>query len=95
MESVWPRLPVHADAGLVAARITEMAVERQAARLLIEIHDEQAVVTVFAGVQNDSATVFVSGDPVRLLLLVQGYPRHLAHVGRIGDVVGCQRVHRG
>jgi hypothetical protein len=51
-ESVWPRPPLHADAGLVAARITEMAAERQAARLLIEIHDEQAVVTVFAGVQN-------------------------------------------
>jgi len=45
MESVWPRPPVHADAGLVAACITEMAAERQAARLLIEIHDEQAGVT--------------------------------------------------
>jgi hypothetical protein len=51
VEAVRPRLAVHADAGLVAARIAETPVETQGTRLRIEVHDEQAVICVFAGVQ--------------------------------------------
>ena len=81
MESVRPRLPVHADAGLVAARIAETPIERQGTRLRIEVHNEQAVFAVFARVQNDATAVRIGRDPVRLLLLIECDPRHLAYVG--------------
>src|SRR6266404_9446619 len=94
-EPVWPSLAVHADARLVAACIAEALVELQGTRSRIEIHDEQAVFSVFTRVQNDSATVRIGGDPVRLLFIVEGYPRYFSDMTQIGDVVGCQRVHRG
>jgi hypothetical protein len=81
MEAVGPRLAIHADAGLLAARIAEAPVERQGTGLRIEVHDEQALFAVFARVQHDAATVRIGGDPVRLLFIVEGDPRHLAYVG--------------
>jgi hypothetical protein len=51
MESLRPRLPVHADSGSLAARIAEASVEGQGTCLRIEIQDEEAVVAVFAGVR--------------------------------------------
>ena len=57
IEAVRPRLAVHADTGARTARIAEVAVQSQATCLRIKIHHEQTVISVFARVQNDSATV--------------------------------------
>jgi hypothetical protein len=81
VKSVPPRLTVHAAAGLAAASIAETAVESQGTRLRIEVHQEAAVISVFAGVQNDPATIRISGYPVRLLSVVEGDTRHLAYAG--------------
>jgi hypothetical protein len=48
LKSVRPRLAVQAYTGTLAARIAEVTVECQATRLRIEVHDEQAMVAVFA-----------------------------------------------
>ena len=47
MESVRPRLSVHADAGPLGTRIAEMFVQLQGTCLRIEVHDEQTVIPVF------------------------------------------------
>ena len=48
VEAMRPRLTVHADAGLVASGIAEARVEREGTRLGIEVHQQQAVISVLA-----------------------------------------------
>jgi hypothetical protein len=92
MKSVGPRLAIHADARTLAAHVAESPVESQGTHLRIEVHHEEAVISVFTRVQNDSATILVSGNPVRFLLVLKGDPRHFAYVGQIRNVVSCKGV---
>jgi hypothetical protein len=48
VEAMRPRLTVHADAGLVASGVAEARVEREGTRLGIEVHQQQAVISVLA-----------------------------------------------
>ena len=50
------------------------------------------MLAIFARVQDNPATIFVGGNPVRLLLIIEGNPRHLTYVTEIGDVVGRKGV---
>jgi hypothetical protein len=50
-------------------------------RVGIAVKSIQAVLTVFARVHNDAATVHIGGDPVRLLLAVDCDSRCLAYIG--------------
>jgi hypothetical protein len=50
-------------------------------RVDIAVKSIQAVLTVFARVQTDAATVHIGGDPVPLLLVVERDPRYLAYIG--------------
>jgi len=95
LESVRPGFAVHADARLFAARIAEAVVDRQGATVWLKVQHEQAMISIFAGVQNDAPIVRVGGDPVRLCFSSKVNARYFADVRRIGNIPGCDRVHRG
>ena len=78
LKAMRPRLAVHADSGAVAACVAKTRVERQGTCLRIEIHHEQTVLPLFSRIHNNAAAVRVSGEPVRLLLLIECNPRYFA-----------------
>ena len=95
MESVWPGLAIQAHSRPFPACIAEPRVQSQGPGPRIEAHHEQAMLSVFARVHDDAPALFICGDPVGLLLVVERDSRHLADVAQIENIVGRDRVYRG
>lgn len=70
-KSVWPDLAVHADPGLVATCVAEFFIQLEGTGFWVKIHHEQPMLTVFARVQDDAASIRVGGNPVWCLLFVE------------------------
>ena len=93
-KAVGPGLAYHTHSGPVAARIAEMLVEFQRTGLRIEVQHEHTMFSVFSGVQNDAVAVFIGGEPVRLLFVVERNAGYFANVVQIRDVIDCDRMGR-
>src|SRR5689334_10205839 len=85
---VAPLLAIHADAGAIAARIAEVLIDLEGTGGGIKIEQEEAVLTVLTGVEDEAAAARIGREPVRLLLFVERDARDLFHVRRAQVIDG-------